>query len=483
MFEAKLLVNGADAPAESGATFELISPVTGQVVTRGAAASTADATHAANVAAAAFPDWSASSAEQRQACLNRAAELIEERAAAFHESMVAETGATDEWCRFNSRLAAATLRQAAAVTTRITDEIIPSSEPGTTAFALRQPAGVCLGIAPWNAPVILGVRAIATALACANTVLLKASELCPRTHRLIGEVMHDAGFPPGVVNVVSNAPADAHAVVEALISHPAVRRVNFTGSTRVGRKVAEMAARHLKRCLLELSGKAPLVVLDDADLDEAVRAAAYGAFMNEGQICMSTERIIVLEEVADLFVEKFAARARTLTAGDPRDTRHSLGILVGGESTRRINALLDDALAKGAALVAGGQARGIFMDATVLDHVTPAMHIYREECFGPVATVLRVGSDDEAVTVANDSDYGLSAAVFGGDVARALRIARSIESGICHINGATVADEPQAPFGGVKASGYGRFGGTAALDEFTELRWITIADRPGRYAI
>jgi len=397
--------------------------------------------------------------------------------------MADETGATAGWARFNVSLAADMLREAAAAVTQIGGEIVPSDQPGMTAMAIRQPVGVVLGIAPWNAPVILGVRAIAMPLACGNTVVLKASELCPRTHRLIGDVMREAGLGAGVVNVLSNAPADAAGIVEALIAHPAVRRVNFTGSTRVGRLVGEAAARHLKPALLELGGKAPFLVLEDADLDEAVRAAAFGAFMNQGQICMSTERIVVDDTVADAFAEKLARKAATLVAGDPRKANTPLGSIVGFEAVERIDGLVKDAVAKGARILTGGHANGTLMDATVLDHVTSAMRIYAEESFGPVVAIVRVRGVEEAIRVANDTEYGLASAVFGRDLNRAMQVARRIEAGICHINGPTVHDEAQMPFGGVKASGYGRFGGKAAIHEFTELRWITISSQPRHYPI
>ena len=348
-------------------------------------------------------------------------------------------------------------------------------------MTVRQPAGVVLGIAPWNAPVILGVRAIAMPLACGNTVVLKASELCPRTHRLIGTALRDAGLPNGVVNVVTNAPADAGKVVETLISHPAVRRISFTGSTRIGRIVAETAARYLKPVLLELGGKAPLIVLDDADLDEAVNAAVFGAFVNQGQVCMSTERIVVDEKVADEFLEKFAARARALRPAIRARTAWCSARWSTRSAVVHVRSLIDDALAKGANLLVGGQVNGTVMNATVLDGVTPAMRIYGEESFGPVAVVLRASDVDDAVRLANDTEYGLAAAVFGRDVTRALAVARRLDCGICHINSATVDDEPQMPFGGIKASGYGRFGGKAAIDAFTELRWITIASGKQQY--
>lgn len=369
------------------------------------------------------------------------------------------------------------------MTTQIGGDVIPSDKPGCIAMAIRQPAGVVLGIAPWNAPVILGTRALAMPLACGNTVVLKASETCPGTHRLIAECLIDAGLPAGVVNVVSNAPEDAATVVEALIAHPAVRRVNFTGSTKVGRIIAETAARHLKPVLLELGGKAPMLVLDDADLDEAVKAAAFGAFMNQGQICMSTERLVVDEKVVDDFVARFSAKAATLVAGDPHKGNTPLGAVVSREAVDRVQNLIAEATGKGAKVVTGGRADGAVMDATVLDHVTPDMRIYHEESFGPVVCVVRARDVDDAVRIANDTEYGLSAAVFSRDIVRALGVAKRIESGICHVNGPTVHDEAQMPFGGMKASGYGRFGGKAVIEEFTDLRWITIETQPGRYPI
>jgi vanillin dehydrogenase len=318
------------------------------------------------------------------------------------------------------------------------------------------------------------VRAFAMPLACGNTVVLNASETCPATHRLLGTVMREAGLPAGVLNVVTNAPKDAGAVVDALIAHKAVRRVNFTGSSKVGKIIARKCAEYLKPVLLELGGKSPLVVLEDADLDEAVNAAAFGAFANQGQICMSTERIVVDEAIADDFVARLGAKASSLSVGNPREGKAVLGSLIDRSAAERVTSLILDAVSKGAKLVSGGSIEGTLLNAHVLDHVTPSMRIYEEESFGPVTTVVRVKGDTEAIRVANDTPYGLSAAVFSQDVTRAFAVARRIDSGICHINGPTVHDEAQMPFGGVKDSGYGRFGGRAAISEFTELRWITI---------
>lgn len=479
--DVSLLIDHEDVDAGSGQTFERLDPMTGDVATRAAAATVADAVRACDAAATAFPAWAELGPTPRRMLLLRAADLMEQRAGEFTRLMTAETGATAGWAGFNAKLAANMLREAASMTTQVGGEVIPSDKPGCIAMAVRQPAGVVVGMAPWNAPVILGTRAIALPLACGNTVVLKASEMCPGTHRLIGDVLRDAGLPKGVVNVVTHSAADAPQVVEALVGHPAVRRINFTGSTRVGRIIAGLAARHLKPVLLELGGKAPLIVLDDADLDAAVNAAAFGAFFNQGQICMSTERIVVDESVADEFVRKFAAKASSLPAGDPRSGNVALGSLIGREAVGAVEELVKDAVNKGADLVASGPTNGTVMAAHVLDRVTPEMRIYAEESFGPVTTVVRVAGEEEAIRVANDTEYGLTAAVFSRDVARALRVAKRIESGMCHINGPTVHDEAQMPFGGVKASGYGRFGGKAGVAEFTELRWITIETGPQHY--
>lgn len=475
-----LLIDGDKRDASGSAAYERMDPFTGKLATRAAAANVADANAAVEAAAAAFPTWSKTGPGERRALLSKAADVMASKVGEFTKLMMEETGATGPWAGFNVMLAANMLREAAAMTTQISGEIIPSDKPGTLAMAIRQPAGVCLGIAPWNAPVILGTRAVAMPLACGNTVVLKASEMCPGTHRLIGQVLVEAGLPKGVINVVTNDPKDAAGIVEALVAHPAVKRVNFTGSTKVGRIIAELAGRHLKPALLELGGKAPLLVLDDADIDAAVNAATFGAFMHQGQICMSTERLIVDEKIADEFVTKLAARASKLPAGDPRG-HVVLGSLISSQAADKMEELVADAVTKGAKLVAGGKRTGTVVEATLLDHVTPSMRVYAEESFGPVKPVIRVKGEDEAVRVANNTEYGLSSAVFSRDIKRAMSVAARIEAGICHINGPTVGDEAQMPFGGVKGSGYGRFGGKASIAEFTDLRWMTIEDPHQHY--
>ena len=477
-----LLVIGGESRAAMS-TFDRANPVTGDIATRAAAATVDDAIAAVEAAKAAFPAWSALGPNARRAALMKAADALDAKAGDFVDAMMEEIGATEGWARFNIALSSAMVREAASLTTQIGGEVIPSDKPGCIAMAVREAAGVVLSMAPWNAPIILATRAIAVPLACGNTVVLKASEQCPRTHGLIIQAFVEAGLGGGIVNLITNAPQDAADVVGAMIDHPAVRRVNFTGSTAVGRIIARRCAEHLKPVLLELGGKAPLIVLEDADLDEAVKAAAFGAFMNQGQICMSTERIIVVDAIADAFAEKFQAKVATMAVGDPRLGQTPLGAVVDTKTVAHVRSLIEDAVASGAKQLNGGDANGVLMPAHVIDYVTPNMKLFREESFGPVVGIVRARDEAHAIELANDSEYGLSASVFTRDTARGLKVARQIQSGICHVNGPTVHDEAQMPFGGVKASGYGKFGGRAGIDSFTELRWITMETQPGHYPI
>ncbi|MCL6249710.1 aldehyde dehydrogenase [Altererythrobacter sp. KTW20L] len=464
--------------------FERLNPMTGAVASSAQAMKAGDIPAIAERAQEGFAVWSHMGPNARRAVLTKAADALVAKKDQFVEAMMGEIGATAGWAMFNLMLAAGMVREAAAITTQISGEIIPSDHHGTVAMAMKEPVGVLLGIAPWNAPIILGVRAIAVPLACGNAVILKASETCPRTHALIIEAFAEAGFPEGVVNVVTNAPEDAAEVVGALIDAPQVRRINFTGSTAVGKIIAKRAAEHLKPVLLELGGKAPMLVLEDADLDEAVKAAAFGAYMNQGQICMSTERIIVVDSVADEFAAKFKAKVESMPVGDPTAGNTPLGAVVDRKTVDHCYSLIEDAVGKGAVLLTGGETtQNVLMPAHLVDKVTPDMKLFRDESFGPVVGIIRARDEAHAIELANDTEYGLSSAVFTRDTARGLKVARQIQAGICHVNASTVSDEPQMPFGGMKASGYGRFGGRYGIDAFTETRWVTFETEPGHYPI
>lgn len=483
MQNVQLLIHGKSVNSSSEQTFERISPIDGTVASTASSATLEDVDKAIESAHQAFAIWSQLSPTERRLRLLKAADLMDQKTEQFIEIGIRETGSTATWYGFNVHLAANMLREAAAMTTQIDGSIIPSDVPGNLAMGIRVPCGVIVGMAPWNAPIILATRALAMPLACGNTVVLKASEACPATHRLIAEVLLEAGLGDGVVNVITHAAEDAPKIVERLISHPLTKRINFTGSTHVGKIIAETAAKYLKPVLLELGGKAPVIVLDKANLDDAVNAVAFGAFFNQGQICMSTERVLVDDQIADQFIEKLVKKTKTIQAANPLQGNYPLGVLESERAANRLRHLLEDAQEKGADLPLGIHIQGAMMQPTVIVNITNEMKLYREESFAPVCTIQRFNTIEQAIQLANDSEFGLSSAVFSQDIVQALAVAKQIESGICHINGATVHDEAQMPFGGVKQSGYGRFGSKVSIAEFTELRWITIQTTPRHYPI
>jgi acyl-CoA reductase-like NAD-dependent aldehyde dehydrogenase len=429
----------------------------------------------------AFARWAATPAGERRDLLYAAAALLETRAGAYAEAMAAETGGATEWAAVNVKVTAGNMRLAAGMAQQPTGELVSTQRPGEWSFALRQPVGVVAAITPWNAPLILNARGIMVPLALGNTVVQRPSEDAPISSGLfLAEVLRDAGLPDGVLNVVVNEREDAPAVVEGLIADARVRRVNFTGSTQVGRIVGQLAGRHLKPALLELGGKNPAIVCDDADIEQAASAITYARYMNSGQICLSIDRVILHEAIAQPFTDALVAKVSALWRGQAGAQEPIKAPLVNDRAVERVTALVRDAVDRGATVLVGGtEADGRFFPPTVLAGVTPDMRIYHEETFGPVACLFAVPDDEAAITLANDTEYGLTSAVFTGDGARGLAIGRRLQHGCTHINSHTIKEDAEAPIGGMKDSGYGAFGGRYGADFFTQIRWITLPETTG----
>jgi acyl-CoA reductase-like NAD-dependent aldehyde dehydrogenase len=471
---------GGEWSASEGGTFEDRDPFTGEAVAHVAAGTREDAARAVAKAAEAFPAWSQTVPAERQRIFLKAADGLEARGQEVVSLLAHETGCTFGFAMFQLGFVAGLLRQTAATAYAPLGQILPSDHPGTLAMGIRRPVGVVGAIAPWNAALILSARSIAAPLALANTVVLKPSELSPVVGGLLwGELFAEAGLPAGVLNVVTHAPGEAGPIGDELVENTAVRRINFTGSTATGRRLAEAAGRNLKRVVLELGGYNPLIVLADADLDYAVNASTFGAFLHQGQICMSARRIIVERPIADELTARLAEKASGLKTGDPREQDTIIGPLITEAALNTVKERVDDAVAKGAKVLAGGEAIGPCYAATVLSDVPDDSDFAKFETFGPVVAVDVVDSAEEAVARANATSYGLSAGILTMDTDRGFVLAQQLESGIVHVNDQPVGDEPQMPFGGVKDSGWGRFGGQAAIDEFTELRWITVQGGSG----
>jgi acyl-CoA reductase-like NAD-dependent aldehyde dehydrogenase len=472
--DTKLFIGGEFVEAEGGATFENRDPWSGDVVSEVAAGTRADARKAVEAAAAAFPEWSQTPPAVRQGVFLEAADVLESRQDEVVAMLARETGCTFGFGMFQMHFVPGLFRQAAALAYAPLGEVIPS-DTGAFAMGIRRPVGVVGAIAPWNAALILSARAISAPLALGNTVVLKPSEWSPQVGGLLwGEVFAEAGLPAGVLNIVTHAPGEAQGVGDELIESPHVRRLNVTGSTATGRKLAEAAGRQLTRMVLELGGYNPLIVLADADLEYAVDATTFGAFLHQGQICMSARRIIVERSIADEFVSRLADKTSGLKVGDPSEHDTIIGPVINPEALETITSRVDAAVASGARILAGGSAEGPCFQPTLLADVPADSEFANIETFGPVAAIEIVDSPDEAVERANATPYGLSSGIITTDVERGMALAQAIDAGIVHVNDQPVGDEPQMPFGGVKDSGFGRFGGTAVVDEFTETRWITV---------
>ncbi|MGD2168418.1 MAG: aldehyde dehydrogenase family protein [Gammaproteobacteria bacterium] len=481
MSKAKqMYIGGQWVDAEGGATFDVMNPSTGDTCHSVADASRADTAKAIATAAAAQKDWAAMAHSERARIVHKVGDLLEARAKDFQEALIDEGGSWIGKAMFETGYSSSVYRAAAAAAYQANGEILPS-DLGKLSLVVREPLGVVSVISPWNFPLTLSSRGFAVALAVGNAVVLKPSEETPVAGGLlIAEILEEAGVPAGVFNVITCSRDHVGDVGDELIANPAVHGVSFTGSTAVGSQVSARAGGLFKKCVVELGGKDAVIVLDDADIDHAVDATTFGVFMHQGQICMSTERVIVQRAVAEEFIDKFVANTKKLQVGDPRELGNCIGPIINDKQLGKIREQVDEAVAKGAKVLCGGGNNGRFFEPTVLGDVTRDMKVFREETFGPVAPLIVVDTEEEAIEVANDSDYGLSAGIMTRDEERGLAVARQLKTGMAHVNDSSIGDEPHVPFGGVGASGVGRHGGRPAVDQFTELRWITL-ERGGRH--
>lgn len=460
-------------------SFVDLNPSTGSVFAEAPDAGRAEIRAAINAAQAAFPAWSAMKFNERALMIHRIADVWDKRAADYIAYNQSEGGSWYGKGAFEAHFVAEVFRSASAHLYQSIGEILPS-EYGKVSTAQRFPMGVISVISPWNFPGILTARGFAFAMAAGNTIVLKPSEDTPYIGGLFfAEIMEEAGIPPGVFNVVTCSRERVQECGDELVENPLVKGISFTGSTPVGRAIAAKAGAHLKKACVELGGKDSLIILEDAEMERATQAANFGSFMHQGQICMSVEKVLVQEKIYPEFLAAFAARAARLKVGDTADKANVIGPLINDRQVARVKAQLEDAIAKGARVVVGGGINGRFVEPTLLANVTPDMLIYRDETFGPVVPVIPFRTDEEAIALNNDTEYGLSSGIFTRDEARALSIARRLETGMSHINCSSVNDEPHVPFGGSKASGLGRHGGRWSMETFTETRWITL-DRGGR---
>jgi aldehyde dehydrogenase (NAD+) len=466
--------------ASAGTTFTDLNPANGEIFAAVPDATRMDAVAAIDAAHAAVPDWAALTFDQRARHMLEVARVLEARQGEIAEALVAEGGAWFGKGMFETGYVPGIYRAAAAQTYAPIGEVLPSDH-GKVSMVVRQPLGVVCVISPWNFPLLLSSRGIAFAIAAGNTVVLKPSEETPYTGGLVlAEVFEEAGVPEGVLNVITCSRERVVEVGSELVEHPKVKAVSFTGSTAVGKQIAAKAGAHLKRYCLELGGKDALIVCDDADIERATAAASFGAFMHQGQICMSVEKVLVQRPVAGEFLRRFVERAARLKMGDPgADKANVIGPIINARQVEKIRLQVEDAVAKGAKVALGGGIDGLFVEPTILTDVTPGMRVFQEETFGPVAPVLVFDTDEEAIALANDSEYGLSSGVVTRDEHRGLDIARRLETGMCHVNCSPVNDEPHIPFGGSKSSGVGRHGGRWSTETFTETRWVTL-ERGGR---
>ena len=466
-----LWIGGKNVPAASGKYFDVRNPLDDSVIAQAAEASPDDVDNAVKTAHTAFQSFKESTAKEREGILSRAAEILQRDKDEFAQILIDEVGSPTFKAYFEIEMATDMLRAAAGMTRNITGQTIPSDHPGRFSMSVRAPLGVVASITPFNVPMIKGVRLSCNPIACGNTVVLLPSEESPVLARRIADMYQEAGLPDGVFNVVTGFGFD---IGDSLTTHPLVRVVTFTGSSVVGARIRKLAAEHDKRVILELGGKSPLVIMDDADMEKAVAGACRSIFVYQGQVCMGASRIYVQRGIYNKFVGAFKNAAEKLGMGDLRDQSTILGPIISERQRKRVLEHIEDARSKGANVLTGGEWEGNRCKPTILENVDATMIVYANETFGPVTSIYPFDTLDEALEKSNDSEFGLSAAIYTSNLDAAMKYALNVESGMVHVNAPTLHDEPHVPFGGVKNSGVGREGTIDDIETMTEWKWITI---------
>lgn len=468
----KQYINGQWKNGSSDKVVNNINPFTQQTIAQIPSANEEDLEEAYKTANDAQKSWMTTVPVKKQANFDQLLKVIHERKEEIIDWLVKEAGSTIVKAEVEFQAAIGIIRESSSFTTRMSGQILPSNTEGKENRVYRSPKGVIGVIGPWNFPFHLAMRSIAPALATGNTVVVKPASDAPVTSGLlIADLFEEAGFPEGTINVVVGRGSE---IGDAFVTHPVPKLISFTGSTEVGSHIGELAGKHIKDTALELGGNNAMLVLEDADIDQAVEAAAFGKFLHQGQICMSLNRIIVHEQVHERFIAKFKEKVESLKAGDPSEKDTVIGPLISMDAVERIQEDLKESIDQGAEVLTGGEADGTVMQPTVLSGVTKDMPIANNEIFGPVAAIIDVSSEEEAIEMANSSPYGLSGSVFTQDVHRGVEVAKRMETGMVHVNDQSVNDEAHVAFGGEKYSGIGRFGGEWALDKFTTVKTVGV---------
>jgi len=458
--------------ATGGRTFDVHEPFSGQLYAKVGAGGAEDARIAVRAATDAFPAWSQTTPAERASLFLKACEVVKRRRAEIAEVLAREAGSTISFATFQQDLVAATLQEAAAWVYLPKGEVLQTNQPGLHSIGVRRPLGVVASFTPWNGANILAWRAVISPVAAGNTVVVKPSEFAPISAGLmLAEIAEEAGFPKGVINVVSHAAGAAGEIADVFFESPEVRVINLIGGVKTARMLAERAGRTLKRTVLELGGYNPMIILDDVDVDYAVRTATFGSFFHQGQICLNTRRIIIQRKIYAEFLEKFVSRTKTLPSGDPLNPKTLIGPLITRAALELVDGRVKEAVAKGATLHTGGTFEGQIYQPTILTDVPLDTAVANEETFGPVVVVEVVDTPEEAIKAANRTMYGLTSSILAGDTYKAFEMAPKILAGIVNVNSPTVNDEIHAPMGGVRDSGWGRTG-PESLNDFTDVIWI-----------